>query len=66
MPFIIEYIPPSFSFSEGSPYFLAAEAREGTLVYDHVFYDSAYLLYDELQGNLVYVEEGHRIQLLNE
>jgi hypothetical protein len=62
----IEYIPPSFSFSEGSPYFLAAEAREGTLIYDHVFYDSVHLLYDELQANLVYVEEGHRILLLNE
>jgi hypothetical protein len=62
----IEYIPPSFSFSEGSPYFQGAEAREGTLVYDHVFYDSVHLLYDELQGNLVYVDESHRILLLNE
>jgi hypothetical protein len=61
-----EYIAPSFSFSEGSPFFLAAEAKDGTLVYDHVFYDGVHLLYDELQNNLVFVDENHRIMLLNE
>ena len=61
-----EYIPPQFSFSEGSPYFLASEARNGTLVYDHVFYDGVHLLYDELQNNLVFVDESHRIMLLDE
>jgi hypothetical protein len=61
-----EYIPPQFSFSEGSPYFLASEARNGTLVYDHVFYDGVHLLYDELQNSLVFVDESHRIMLLNE
>jgi hypothetical protein len=61
-----EYITSPFSFSEGSPYFLTAEAGEGTLVYDHVYYDHVHLLYDELQDNLVFVDESHRIMLLNE
>jgi hypothetical protein len=61
-----EYIASPFSFSEGSPYFLAAEPGAGTLVYDHVFYDWCQLLYDELQNNLVLVDESHRIMLLNE
>jgi len=61
-----EYIPPQFSFSEGSPYFLASEARNGTLVYDHVSYDGVQLLYDELQDNLIFVDESHRIMLLND
>jgi hypothetical protein len=61
-----EYIIPPFSFSEGSPYFLTAEAGEGTLVYEHVHYDSVRLLYDELQDELVYVDESHRIMLMNE
>jgi hypothetical protein len=61
-----EYIASPYSFSEGSPYFLTAEPRGGTLVYDHVFYDSVQLLYDELQNNLVFVDESHRIMLLNE
>jgi hypothetical protein len=61
-----EYIASPFSFSEGSPYFLEAGAREGTLLYDHVFYDSVHLLYDELQDELVFVDESHRVMLLNE
>jgi hypothetical protein len=61
-----EYIASPYSFSEGSPYFLDADAREGSLVYDHVYYDSVRLLYDELQGDLVFVDERHRIMLLNE
>ena len=61
-----EYIASPFSFSEGSPYFLAAEPRAGILVYDHVSYDGCQLLYDELQNNLVFVDESHRIMLLNE
>jgi hypothetical protein len=61
-----EYIRPPFVFSEGSPYFLGEEVGHGTLTYDHVFYDSVQLLYDELQDNLLFVDETHRIQLLTE
>lgn len=61
-----EYIPPQYNFSEGSPYFLAPEARPGTITYDHVKYNDVRLLFDELQNNLVFVDETHRIMLLNE
>jgi hypothetical protein len=61
-----EYIASPFSFSEGSPYFLEAGATGGTLLYDHVFYDGVHLLYDELQDELVFVDESHRVMLLTE
>lgn len=61
-----EYIPVPYRFSEGSPYFPADEPGSGTIVYDHVYYDDVHLLYDVLQNNLVFVDESHRIMLLNE
>jgi len=61
-----EYIPSPYSFSEGSPFFLAPEPRDGSLVYDNVFYSAVHLLYDELQDNLVFVDANHRVMLLDE
>ena len=61
-----EYVRAPYKFSEGSPYFLSAEAQAGSVTYDQVFYPDVRLLFDEFLDQLIFVDETHRILLLPE
>jgi hypothetical protein len=60
------YTGYSFAFAEGHPFFLTDKEQKGSICYDHVEYRGVDLQYDELKGVIIYKDENHRIQLLNE
>jgi hypothetical protein len=61
-----EYTSYPFSFVEGSPYFITSQEQKGSIIYDKVEYANVSLIYDEMMGVLILVDEKHRIQLSNE
>jgi hypothetical protein len=56
----------SFAFAEGYPFFLSDKEQKGSICYDNVEYQGVDLQYDELKGVVIFKDESHRIQLLNE
>jgi hypothetical protein len=62
----VHYTGYSFTFAEGHPFFLTDKEQKGSIRYDHVEYQGVDLQYDELKGVIIYKDENHRIQLLNE
>ena len=56
-----------YVFREGSPYFLGSQAtRVGSVEYDSVLFINVSLLYEDLRQKLVAVDQGFRLQLINE
>jgi len=61
-----EYAGYPFVFTEGFPFFLSDKAQKGSIIYDKVEFKDVDLLYDEMTGVVIFQDERHRIQLLNE
>lgn len=61
-----EYADYTFRFKEGHPWFLSDKPMLGTVVYDGIRYDSVLLHYNEIIDCLVFRDESHRFQLINE
>lgn len=55
-----------FVFAEGSPFFLTDKGLKGSIIYDKVEYQDVNLLYDDLMGAVIVLDENHRIQLSND
>lgn len=54
-------------YREGSPYFLGSQAtRVGSVEYDSMLFINVTLLYEDLRQKLVAVDQGFRLQLINE
>jgi hypothetical protein len=61
-----EYADYTFRFKEGHPWFFIDKPMTGTVVYDGVRYDSVLLHYNEIADCLVFQDDSHRFQLINE
>jgi hypothetical protein len=61
------YVKPPFTFKTGSPYFLSDTfARNSSVVYDDIQFDSLALLYEDLRELLVSKSTGYLLQLVNQ
>jgi hypothetical protein len=54
-----------FAFKEGIPYFLSAEFRRESVVYDGIRFDNIPLLYDDLSEAVISKDQGYWLQLVN-
>ncbi|HVU83939.1 MAG TPA: hypothetical protein VHC50_03810 [Puia sp.] len=54
-----------FAFKEGIPYFLSAEFRPESLVYDGIRFDHVPILYDDLSEAVISKDQGYWLQLVN-
>jgi hypothetical protein len=61
-----QYVPYFFPIREGDPYFQTKQFRDGSLVYDGIYYNNVQLTYDELAGILIILGKFGRIELLSE
>ena len=48
------YSPTGFIFHTGSPYFISDSFNLGSVVYDHILFDSVYLMYEDMRELLVF------------
>jgi hypothetical protein len=56
-----------YTFREGSPYFLGIKAtRIGSVEYDSMLFINVPLIYEDYRQKLVAVDQGFRLQLINE
>ena len=56
-----------YVFREGSPYFLSNKAtRIGSVEYDSMLFINVPLIYEDLRQKLVAVDQGFRLQLIND
>lgn len=61
------YTPFEYTFREGSPYFLSNKATQGSfVVYDSMLFINVPLIYEDYRQKLVSVDQGFRLQLINE
>lgn len=60
------YTGYAFTFKEGIPYFLSAEFRQESIVYDGIKFDDVPLLYDDLLEVIITKDKGYWVQLVNE
>ena len=51
-----------FAFKEGIPYFLSAEFRRESVVYDGIRFDNIPLLYDDLSEAVISKDQGYWLQ----
>jgi hypothetical protein len=57
----------NYIFREGSPYFFGSQAtRVGSVEYDSMLFINVPLLYEDFRQKLVAVDQGFRLQLINE
>jgi hypothetical protein len=57
----------SYTFREGSPYFLGSKATGiGSVEYDSMLFINVSLIYEDYRQKLVAVDQGFRLQLINE
>jgi hypothetical protein len=57
----------NYVFREGSPYFLGSQAtRVGSVEYDSMLFINVPLIYEDYRQKLVAVDQGFRLQLINE
>ncbi len=61
-----QYPGYTVSFSDGHPYFKVNALREGSILYDGVYFDNVQLLYDEIADCVVLQDSIHRIQMVSE
>lgn len=61
-----EYADYTFRFKEGHPWFMSDKPMPGSVVYDGIRYDSVLLHYNEIADCLVFEDDSHRFQLINE
>jgi hypothetical protein len=61
------YAGYDFTFREGTPYYLSDKATQGSfVVYDSMLFINVPLLYEDYRQMLVAVDQGFRLQLINE
>ncbi len=61
------YVKPPFIFKTGTPYFLSDTfAKNGSVVYDNIQFDSLTLLYEDLRELLISKSNGYLLQLVNQ
>ena len=51
---------------EKNPYFETTNFTKGSIVYDQVYYNNVYLLYDEAADLVILQDSSHRIELISE
>ena len=61
------YSPTGFIFHTGSPYFISDSFNLGSVVYDHILFDSVYLMYEDMRELLVFRNHtDYLLQLVNQ
>lgn len=61
------YIKPPFTFKTGTAYFPSDNfAKNGSVVYDNIQFDSLTLLYEDLRELLISKSNGYLLQLVNQ
>jgi hypothetical protein len=60
------YSPMGYTFRTGSPYFMTDSFDLGSVVYDHLLFDSVFLLYEDMRDLLVSRNNNYLLQLVNQ
>lgn len=60
------YSAYSYTWKEGSPYFLKEKPSLGSVFYDGLFYDSLQIIYEDLREAVIIENQSLLVQLVNE